>query len=81
MKKKPMTHDQASKKAFEMFPEGYIDVYFRRHRWCDGEIEDKCGIWNSVFEVHFTGPTYENAFLQIEEYILSKAEEEKENAS
>jgi len=71
MKDKPMTHDQAGKKAFKMFPEGFVDVYFHRNRWCDGEIEDVCGIWNSVFEEHFTGPTYEDVFSKIEEYMLS----------
>jgi len=69
--KKPMTHDQASKKAFKMFPEGYVDVYFRRHRFSSTYIEDECGIYYNLFEKHFQGPTYENVFSQIEKYMLS----------
>ena len=74
MKKKLMTHEQACKKAFNVFPEGYVDVYFKRHRWCECEIEDECGVYYSLFEKHFQGPTYEDVFAQIKEYMLSKEE-------
>ena len=79
--KKPMTFNQASKKAFKMFPTGYVDVYFNRKRYSKSdEIVNECTVYNGTYVESFTGPTFENVFLEIEKYLLIKDQKKSTKA-
>ena len=44
-----MTFNQASKKAFKMFPTGYVDVAFSRKRYnSNGGIKNECTVYNGT---------------------------------